>query len=952
VNKYFHRFRLMQPLLTVLAWLVGIGALNLLRETFGQPPSTTAAIASYQRAHEPLSYSIDKPLWVPNDLATAAHDDREWNTAQENSVVSVESVVGRYKSLVSKGVCRFPWNRRKRWITVKGQDELHINAPSAATQLAWKEAIEKRRAWLPIIIAAADRDNTKNVQSLIIASGGHISDSIDQIGYVAAMVPTAKLPSIYYSPFVEDLGVACSTMFDSCLSPLDRQILSLDSTMALPPNDALKNADQQPYALNSREAYLPLLTARKINQDPLLSIDGDIGVDRWHVQHPTWDGRGTTIAIFDGIAELSHPSLRTAISLNGSPVAKTAGLIDLDTPDDQDLRPGRNKLSSNTNDVVFERRNIPYACSQYRHQSYRVGSWNSDGLKLCVLWNSPKNIAQIYKIDASRMIYQGVVRGFNSQHRSSSILTVTSDGKPADLVFTYLPRPKRLSIQVANDSHTTAVATAAAGTVFPGTKLQGIAPGARLVFVTPGHYKQTSMIRGMWDALRRPDVDLGSVTTRIDSFPDDRQPILNLMLDRISIVTNKPIVMAGGNDGATLEEASTHSGKYLITVGAAYRTYTLASVSRGDVNTKLLDIDAYSGSGPSVFGGWGIDISAPGDGVTGWACNDVSTPPAIQIVDHRYRAPPCWAAGGGTSIATPRVAGTIALLVSGAKQQGFSLTPSEIKSVLIRSAVPLPFVPPYRQGAGLIDVLSAWEVVREDEEQGAITLSSKTKAIMPLFPYSWRGALSGKSVYVTRGVYIGRRYRATIALHFSRPNLGHLHVKMEDQRFMEVSLKRNENISSGYEAELLIAPPHPGILSGVVDVLADNRRFPIARLPILIVVAPSPKDTANGVQLTGILRPRSQKQLFFELPPETRMASLTIENSWSPLGYDVIAPNPIRSLLNALAPKWVPFEEPARRTYTAGLSDDDLIGLRLTNEESVHLRCCDTLFRIEIRGNP
>lgn len=70
--------------------------------------------------------------------------------------------------------------------------------------------------------------------------------------------------------------------------------------------------------------------------------------------------------------------------------------------------------------------------------------------------------------------------------------------------------------------------------------------------------------------------------------------------------------------------------------------------------------------------------------------------------------------GSGTSYAAPFVTGAAALLLARARRRGRTLTPAEVRSLLVSSATPLPGSPPNETGSGLLNVEAA--VRRLDEE--------------------------------------------------------------------------------------------------------------------------------------------------------------------------------------------------------------------------------------------
>src|SRR5206468_208573 len=68
------------------------------------------------------------------------------------------------------------------------------------------------------------------------------------------------------------------------------------------------------------------------------TADEDAGVGRWMTEHPTFDGRGVTIALLESAQPVfTDPTLRSAKALDGRDIPKIAGILNglaPDMPDD------------------------------------------------------------------------------------------------------------------------------------------------------------------------------------------------------------------------------------------------------------------------------------------------------------------------------------------------------------------------------------------------------------------------------------------------------------------------------------------------------------------------------------------------------------------------------------------------------------------------------------------
>lgn len=147
---------------------------------------------------------------------------------------------------------------------------------------------------------------------------------------------------------------------------------------------------------------------------------------------------------------------------------------------------------------------------------------------------------------------------------------------------------------------------------------------------------------------------------------------------------NKTVVIAAGNSGDdffTIESPGLSSKA--ITVGAT---------------DQFDQIAKFSSRGPSPDLSMGIDICAPG-------VNILSTRadlPELSAIEGNYTS------NSGTSMATPFVAGAVALLL----HSDPNLTPTTIKTALMISAIDIG-VSSYIQGAGRLDVYAAYNLINE-----------------------------------------------------------------------------------------------------------------------------------------------------------------------------------------------------------------------------------------------
>lgn len=239
--------------------------------------------------------------------------------------------------------------------------------------------------------------------------------------------------------------------------------------------------------------------------------------------------------------------------------------------------------------------------------------------------------------------------------------------------------------------HATHVAGIAAGNYSPGAipgrgPLSGVAPRAYL-----GNYK----------VLTVPTANFGlngnapEIAAGVEAAVKDGMDVVNLSLGEPEIEPSRDLVVAAINAAADagvvpVIAAGNDFDEFgfgsVSSPGSASKAITVAAV------TKALGIASFSSGGPApVSLGMKPDVAAPGVDIT-------SSVPAHEGT---------WASFSGTSMASPHVAGAVALL----QQRHPDWTPAQVKSALVLTGKPVPSaaaeLPTTRTGGGLVQVPAA-----------------------------------------------------------------------------------------------------------------------------------------------------------------------------------------------------------------------------------------------------
>lgn len=206
---------------------------------------------------------------------------------------------------------------------------------------------------------------------------------------------------------------------------------------------------------------------------------------------------------------------------------------------------------------------------------------------------------------------------------------------------------------------------------------KGVAPDARLlvgkVLADSGSGLASWIIEGMEWAAQNADVVNMSLGSSVGSDgTDPMAQAVNTLTEEYGTL----FVIAAGNAGAEGSVGSPGAADAALTIGAVDKSDRLAS---------------FSSKGPRL-GDMALkpDVSAPGVGIMAARSQYSSGTGSYKSLN-------------GTSMATPHVAGAVAILL----QQNPEATPQELKETLMNTAKKLPNYQPYHIGTGRIDIAKA-----------------------------------------------------------------------------------------------------------------------------------------------------------------------------------------------------------------------------------------------------
>ncbi|MFX0061947.1 MAG: S8 family serine peptidase [Candidatus Hermodarchaeota archaeon] len=261
------------------------------------------------------------------------------------------------------------------------------------------------------------------------------------------------------------------------------------------------------------------------------------------------------------------------------------------------------------------------------------------------------------------------------------------------------------------NGHGTHVAGIAAGSGSSSNgEYRGVAPGVRLYDLKCVNYVGMGTI--------------AAVLAAIDKAVELNLDIISLSLGWDILQQNNPINLAVNmavENGVTVVASAGNDGPNYYTVSSPGNAQRAITVGASTINKSL---NSFSSRGPTLDNRVVPDILAPGskiisclseNSLVNLAYQSLSPAPILSgnLPNSNY------VAFSGTSMATPAVAGTIALL----KQAYQDATPDALRAAIVESANTIN-EPELAEGGGILDAEAAWELLGATKQSGTYEITS------------------------------------------------------------------------------------------------------------------------------------------------------------------------------------------------------------------------------------
>lgn len=456
------------------------------------------------------------------------------------------------------------------------------------------------------------------------------------------------------------------------------------------------------------------------------------GIDTFLIDHPTYDGRGVVILIYDTGIDMSIPGLERTST--GAP--KVIDAIDFSNSNVIAFKRAKvqgsgNERSASVDGVSVKLQGIgaldpaPVDSeiymgvmdeSIYRNSSVRDFDGDGDARSRfgAILYRAADGWRVALDTDANGMMEgEKGVRNYRDALETLQFKQLSATSKsPLTLAASIDTAAKSVNFHYDMGGHGTHVAGIAAGLGInrePG--FNGVAPGAQLISgkfsgdtasdntVTGSMKRAYEYAARLADSLQQYHTPvIVNMSFGIGSALEGRADIERFLDTLIPNHPNLYVVTSAGNEGPGLSTVGIPAAaSRIISVGAALPE----GIGRDGYNASL-DRDIiwdFSSRGGEVDK---PDVLAPGTAV--------STIPRYAFQSRE----------SGTSMASPYTAGVVALLLSAMRQEDSTWMPTQelIRRALRYSAQPLPDYPSIEQGGGMLHVRRAYELLKRYRRSG------------------------------------------------------------------------------------------------------------------------------------------------------------------------------------------------------------------------------------------
>lgn len=568
------------------------------------------------------------------------------------------------------------------------------------------------------LLMAVKEGRTAQAKQALTELGADVSRTEAPIGYIKANVPFADV--------------------DKVVAVDDVIAVDVDELIAL--EDVRPDGDAAPGPLAAPSDALPKAPSAATPDSNAYMPTRETGSVKFKDDNPRYDGRGVTIGIMDSGVDPTHPALAKTTTGERKLVDSVTGT---DPNDFMDM------LFDNTWQIMTKKVSGPDYTDTFTDTQWKLPdesglrfSYRKNGVtgagdaKIGVLARESDDTVWVDTDEDFDFTDEEALRPYAEKQQVAYV----GEDDPATAISERYPFTVQVKRDVAggygvnlgfiSEAHGTHVAGITAAHGMYGGKMDGQAPGAKLVSMRACHSlgcSSAALTDGMIDLATKHDVDVINMSIGSSPAMNDGQSARSLLYNRLIDESGVQLFISAGNSGAGTNTVGDPTGAdKVVSVGAAVSGDTWWANYGSEVKFKE-DIFPFSSRGPREDGGFKPDITAPGAAVSttpGWIA------PA-SVPETGYVLPVGYSMMNGTSMSSPQAAGAAALLLSAAGQKKVSATPAELRSAISTGADYNNKVDAIAQGRGQFDVRKAWSVLSKGAGAGdGITVSAPVCTVL------------------------------------------------------------------------------------------------------------------------------------------------------------------------------------------------------------------------------
>jgi len=597
------------------------------------------------------------------------------------------------------------------------------------------------------LLIAAEKGQTGTAVNELKALGGVVQSTDTKLDYVKVSVPTdkaekaAKLKSVN-AVDVDGLIVRDDPKPDGAMTPLPQPAPGKNTPRVNP--------------------YLPT---------------GDTYAAQFGQVLPNWDGKDTTVAVLDSGVDLDSPALATT-SHGERKIVDWYNANATNSGDGtwvkQSTQTYTGTFTSNGKTWTAPATGGPYTFGLFGEtagdlgaaDSETGGDVNRDGDRADswgVLLDSATKEVRVDLNGNGDFTDEKPMTDYNKKYDVGFFGT---DNPATDIAermafVVQTDKPGFVGIGIAGGEHGSHVAGIATANDLFGGKMDGAAPGAKVLSVkvclTSAGCTSSGLVDGVvYAASHGADV----INISIGGLPalNDGNNARAELYNRTIAEYNVQIFISAGNSGAGANTVGDPSvATDALSVGSYITKETWLS-NYGSVTKNPESMHPFSSRGPREDGGFKPDIIAPGAAIATVPRWLEPTP-----VPGTYPLPAGYAMLQGTSMAAPQATGAAALLVSAYKATHNGQRPpvAQLRAAIKSTARFVPGIGAYAQGAGLFNVPAAFVALSLNPKPDVVSTSVEVHTALS-------GLLAkpntGVGIHDREGVTAGKAYTRTYTI--------------------------------------------------------------------------------------------------------------------------------------------------------------------------------------------